>query len=67
MKIVSNLIGIFVVLGLAFLISNNKKNIPWKLVLKVMGVQAFYCGIFSESTVWQKNRICGVRRSIGCH
>lgn len=38
MKIVSNLIGIFVVLGLAFLISNNKKNIPWKLVLKVMGV-----------------------------
>lgn len=27
MKIVSNLIGIFVVLGLAFLISNNKKNI----------------------------------------
>lgn len=39
MKIVSNLIGIFVVLGLAFLISNNKKNIPWKLVLKVMGVQ----------------------------
>ncbi len=25
MKIVSNLIGIFVVLGLAFLISNNKK------------------------------------------
>lgn len=41
MKIVSNLIGIFVVLGLAFLISNNKKNIPWKLVLKVMGVQLF--------------------------
>lgn len=45
MKIVLNLIGIFVVLGLVFLISNNKKNIPWKLVLKAMGVQ-FFIAVF---------------------
>ncbi len=39
MKIFISLIGILVVLGLMFLLSSNKKEIPYKTVIKALGIQ----------------------------
>ncbi|MBE6063708.1 MAG: NupC/NupG family nucleoside CNT transporter [Clostridium butyricum] len=39
MKIVISLLGIFVVLGLMFLLSSNKKEIPYKTVIRALGIQ----------------------------
>lgn len=39
MKIILNLLGVFVVLGLAFLLSWNKKEIKWKSVIKAVIIQ----------------------------
>ena len=39
MKIIISLLGIIVVLGLMFLLSSNKKEIPYKTVIKALGIQ----------------------------
>lgn len=39
MKIIISLMGILVVLGLMFLLSSNKKEIPYKTVIKALGIQ----------------------------
>ena len=39
MKILISFIGILVVLGLMFLLSSNKKDIPYKTVMKALGIQ----------------------------
>ena len=39
MKILISFIGILVVLGLMFLLSSNKKNIPYKIIIKALGIQ----------------------------
>ncbi|HKJ34128.1 MAG TPA: nucleoside transporter C-terminal domain-containing protein [Balneolales bacterium] len=45
MNIVRGLIGIFSLLGIAFLFSNNKKEINWRLVIIGVGIQ-FILAIF---------------------
>ena len=39
MKIIISLMGILVVLGLMFVLSSNKKEIPYKTVIKALGIQ----------------------------
>lgn len=39
MKIIISLMGILVILGLMFLLSSNKKEIPYKTVIKALGIQ----------------------------
>ncbi|MDE7324347.1 MAG: NupC/NupG family nucleoside CNT transporter [Lachnospiraceae bacterium] len=39
MKLILNLIGIIVILGLIFLLSWDRKNIPWKTVLRAVVIQ----------------------------
>ncbi|MCG4579838.1 NupC/NupG family nucleoside CNT transporter [Clostridium cochlearium] len=39
MNIIINLIGIIVLLGVMYLLSSDKKNIPYKTVLKAIGIQ----------------------------
>lgn len=39
MKLLLNLIGIVVILGLIFLLSWDRKNIPWKMVLRAVLIQ----------------------------
>ena len=48
------LLGIFVILGLAFLMSNNKKAINWRTVLTGLGLQVFLAIFILKIPVGQK-------------
>ncbi len=41
-NILRGLLGVLVILGIAFLLSNNKKNINWRLVLSGLAIQLIF-------------------------
>ena len=42
MNIIRGIIGIGIIIGIAYLLSNNKKKINWRLVLSGIGIQAVF-------------------------
>ena len=47
------ILGIFAILGIAYLLSNNKKNIDLRLIIWGLGLQIFF-GIFILVTPFGK-------------
>ncbi|PIW70644.1 MAG: NupC/NupG family nucleoside CNT transporter, partial [Ignavibacteriales bacterium CG12_big_fil_rev_8_21_14_0_65_30_8] len=42
MDIIRGIIGVGIIIGIAFLLSNNKKKINWRLVLSGIGIQLVF-------------------------
>ena len=42
MTVIRGILGILLVIGLAFLFSNNKRKINWRLVITGLGIQLFF-------------------------
>lgn len=54
MKFVANFLGIFVVIGLAWLLSWNRKEIKWKPVIKALVVQVILALLLVKVPIGQK-------------
>jgi len=46
MDIIRGIIGVGIIIGIAFLLSNNKKKINWRLVLSGIGLQLVFAILF---------------------
>ncbi len=61
-KLIS-LLGIFVLIGLAWLLSNNRKQFPWRVTLWGLGLQMFLAIILLKTT-WGTAFFSGARTAV---
>ena len=53
MKVIMSLLGIAVVFGFMYLLSSDRKNIPYKTVIKALGIQLLIAVVLLKFPLWR--------------
>ena len=52
MERVMSLVGLMVMIGIAYGFSTSRKNIRWKTVTVGIGLQLFFCTYHFKNSIW---------------